>query len=289
MKRESRRTRTDSTQKRTLSSHGAPVRVLRSISARANTVFCGNSKDVTTCGKTGVRAHMGIMLFFKYAELVGVTVARYHRISTEHQTLDRQTTATEEYVATNYPDHEVRTFADADTGTNTDRDEYQQLMTAVEHGEIDIVVVKEMSRIARSVRDLMRTVDRFRENGVALDFIDDPIEVRPDDDDPTQDLMLQILAAVAEFEAKITQQRVRDGIAARKESDEYHHGPAPLGFAKDDGKLIETPEYDQVCAILEMVANDEMSQREAAGRLDCGRKTVRRAINENGELYGLTE
>lgn len=218
---------------------------------------------------------------------MGVTVARYHRVSTEHQTLNRQSTATSSYVEENFPESEVRTFADADTGTNTDREDYQRLMHAIESGEINVVVVKDMSRIARSVRDLMRTVDRVRESGVALHFIDDPIEVRPGDDDPTQDLMLTILAAVAEFEAKITRQRVREGIAARQESDEYHHGPAPLGFEKQDGQLIESTEYDKVCSILDMVKADEMSQREASGRLDCGRKTIRRAINENPELYGL--
>lgn len=218
---------------------------------------------------------------------MGMTVAKYHRVSTEKQTLKRQTNATEKYVDEHFPDHEVEPYADADTGTNTDRDDYQRLMDDIESGEIDVVVVKDMSRIARSVRDLMRTIDRVRENGVALHFIDDPIEVRPGDDDPTQDLMIQILAAVSEFEAKITQQRVREGIAARQESDDYHHGPAPLGFEKDDGQLIETPQYDQVCAVLDMVRMDEMSQREAANRLDCGRKTIRRAIEEKPELYGL--
>lgn len=216
-----------------------------------------------------------------------MTVAKYHRVSTEHQSLARQTSATEKYVDDHFPDAEVRTFADADTGTDTDRTDYQELLAAVEAGEIDTVVVKDMSRIARSVRDLMRTVDRLRDNGVALHFIDDPIDVRPEDDDPTQDLMLQVLAAVAEFEAKITQRRVREGIAARQESDEYHHGPAPLGFEKDDGHLVESTEYDRVCAVLDMVDGDELSQREAAKRLDCGRKTVRRAIAENPELYGL--
>lgn len=239
------------------------------------------------CGQTDVSAQVGINLFFKYDKGMGVTVAKYHRVSTEHQTLDRQTTATEKYVQQHFPNKEVETFADADTGTDTDREDYQRLMRQIESGEIDVVVVKDMSRVARSVRDLMRTVDRVRENGVALHFIDDPIEVRPNDDDPTQDLMLQILAAVAEFEAKITQQRVREGIAARQESDEYHHGPAPLGFTKDDGRLIETPEYDNVCTVLDMVQSGEISQREASQRLDCGRKTIRRAINENPELYGL--
>lgn len=216
-----------------------------------------------------------------------MTVARYHRVSTDHQTLDRQTTATEDYVADHFDDHSVRSYADADTGTDTDRSDYQRLMSDVEAGDVDVVVVKDMSRVARSVRDLMRTVDRLRDAGCELHFIDDPIQVTPYDDDPTQDLMLQVLAAVAEFEARITQQRVREGIAARMESDEYHHGPAPLGFEKDGGRLIEATDYDRVCAVLEMIEADEISKRKAAGRLDTSRRTINRALDERPELYGL--
>lgn len=216
-----------------------------------------------------------------------MTVVRYHRVSTEHQELRRQTTATEKYVDENFPDAPTKTLADADTGTDTDRESYQQLMDNVDSGQVDVVVVKDMSRIARSVRDLMRTVDRLRENGVELHFIDDPVTVKPNDDDPTNELMLQVLGAVAEFEAAITQQRVRDGIAARQESEEYHHGPAPLGFEKDDGQLLETSEYDRVCAVLDMVDAGELSQRKGAQRLDTSRKTIVRCTEDRPELYGL--
>lgn len=214
-------------------------------------------------------------------------VAKYHRVSTEHQSLQRQTTATAEYVDEHFPGADVEPYADADTGTDTDRSDYQRLMTDAEAGEIDAVVLKDMSRIARSTRDLLRTVDRFREAGVAVHFIDDPIEVRPDDDDPTQELILNILASVAEFEAQITQQRVREGIAARMENDDYHHGPAPLGFAKDDGELIEAQNYDRVCAVLDMVEAGELSKRKAAKRLATSRRTINRAL-ERQELYGLS-
>jgi hypothetical protein len=30
------------------------------------------------------------------------------------------------------------------------------------------------------------------------------------------------------------------------ETDEYRHGPALLGFEKDDGRLIEAANYDRV-------------------------------------------
>lgn len=100
-------------------------------------------------------------------------VARYHRVSTERQNLERQASATQRYIADEFPEAEVRAIADADTGTNTDREGYERLMTAAERGNLDAVVVKDMSRIARSVRDLIRTVDRLREAGDGLHFVED--------------------------------------------------------------------------------------------------------------------
>lgn len=215
------------------------------------------------------------------------TVIRYHRVSTHNQNLERQTSATEEYVADEFTDAEhVRPLADADTGTNTDRDDYQRMMDEVKSGGVRAVVIKDMTRIARSMRDLMRTIDVMRENGTELHFVDDPIEVRPNDNDPTQDLVIQILGAIGEFEAKITRQRIREGIAARQESEDYHHGPAPLGFEKEDGMLKEAPGYDRVCAVLDMVEADELSKRKAAKRLSCARATINRGL-DRPELYGL--
>jgi len=217
---------------------------------------------------------------------VHLTVVRYHRVSTENQNLARQATTTEAYVAETFPDADVKTLADADTGTDIDRDGNERPMDAIQDAKVDAVVVKDMSRIARSVRDLIHMVDRLREAGMELHCIDDPLEVRPIDADPTQGLMLQILAAVAEFEAKITQQRVREGIAARQDSEDYHHGPAPLGFNKSDGALIQAPEYDRVCAVLDMVDAGELSKRKAAKRLDTSRPTINRSLYR-AELYGL--
>jgi DNA invertase Pin-like site-specific DNA recombinase len=72
-----------------------------------------------------------------------------------------------------------------------------------------------------------------------------------------------MLGVFAQLEAEMTQQRVKEGIATRQQDKDYHHGPAPLGFQKDD-----------------------LSKRKAAHRLGCSRSTIGRAL-ERGELYGL--
>jgi DNA invertase Pin-like site-specific DNA recombinase len=96
-----------------------------------------------------------------------------------------------------------------------------------------------------------------------------------------------LLGVFAELEAKIKRQNIREGIAARQESDEYRHGPAPIGFEKDSGQLVETEDYHRVCEVLDQVARDELSKRKASQELDTSRRTIQRSVEDRAELYGL--
>lgn len=213
-------------------------------------------------------------------------VARYHRVSTREQNLERQAEATHEYIERHFPDAKVLTYTDASTGTDTEREGYQNLMVVVEDSGVDAVVVKDLSRISRSIRDLDATVERLRDNGVAFHTIDEGLVLEPGEDpDPMQRAMWQLLGVFAELEARMTRQRIKEGIAAK--GDHYHHGPPPLGFEKRDGELYPADNYDQVVTVLEMVAKGNMSQRQAAKELGCGRKTIRRAVDDKSSLYGL--
>jgi DNA invertase Pin-like site-specific DNA recombinase len=220
-----------------------------------------------------------------------MTIATYVRVSTSDQNLDRQLNATHDY-ATNELDVEptdIETYRDKSTGTNVARSGYQSLLKDAADGQFDAVVVHEVSRIARSISDLETTVDRLTNAGVAVHIVSERMVLRPDqsDEDPYQRALFQMLGVFAELDAKIKRQNIRQGIAARQDSDEYRHGPAPIGFEKDDGHLVEAADYHRVCEVLEEVARDEMSQRQAAKELDCTRKTIRTAVRERPELYDL--
>lgn len=78
----------------------------------------------------------------------------------------------------------------------------------------------------------------------------------------------------------------REGIAARQNEENYHHGPAPLGAEKDDGRLIEAENSHDVVAVLDMVQKDDLSKRKAAERLDCASSPIGRSI-DRAELYGI--
>jgi len=213
-------------------------------------------------------------------------VACYVRVSTPDQNLDRQLEATHEYSQQHFGEVPIETYRDKSTGTDTDRSGLRQLLKDVEQGEYDAVVVNSISRISRSIRDLDETVDKIVEqSGTELHIISEGMQMTGEDD-PYQKAMLQLLGVFAELEAEMTRQRVKEGIRTRQQNDDYHHGPAPLGFEKDDGYLIEAGNYDRVRSVLELVIDDELSKRKAARELDTSRKTINRSLDRL-KLYSL--
>lgn len=214
--------------------------------------------------------------------------ATYVRVSTEDQSLERQLTATREYAEGLGADPaSIETYRDKSTGTDTDRSGYRQLMADVDNGMYDAVVVHSVSRISRSIRDLDQIVERIvEENETALHVLSEGFDIRPNDDDPYQRAMLQLLGVFAELEANMAQKRTKEGIRSRMQNEEYHHGPAPLGFEKNDGHLIEAANFDRVRSVLELVDDGELSKRKAAAELDTSRRTINRSLDRL-ELYGL--
>jgi DNA invertase Pin-like site-specific DNA recombinase len=212
----------------------------------------------------------------------------YCRVSTDDQNLDRQIDATHEYATRNYDVDlaDIEVYRDKSTGTDTDRSDYQRLMADAEAGDLDAVVVNSVSRICRSISDLQRTANRLEDAGVELDIISEGLKLRPTESDPYQRALFQLLGVFAELEANMAQQRTKEGIAARQQNDEYHHGPAPLGFDKNDGLLIEGENYHETVSVLDMVEKSELSKRKAADRLGTSRATINRAL-ERAELYDL--
>ncbi|RYJ13583.1 recombinase family protein [Halogeometricum borinquense] len=215
-------------------------------------------------------------------------IACYTRVSTQDQNLDRQIEATQEYARETFDIElsDIEVYRDKSTGTDTNRSAYKQMMSDIEDDGIDAVVVNSISRIARSIRDLDRTAERVGEHGAELHIISENMVLRPEDDDPYQRAMFQLLGVFAELEARMAQQRTKEGIAVRQQNEEYHHGPAPLGFTKDDGRLVEAENYDQVCTVLNMIQKDELSKRKGAMELQTSRATIDRSL-DRGELYGL--
>ncbi|RAW45410.1 resolvase [Halorubrum sp. 48-1-W] len=214
--------------------------------------------------------------------------ACYVRVSTEEQNLERQLQSVQSYAEEklNTELSELQIFRDKSTGTDTSRSGYRDMMETLEGEDIEHVVVHEISRLARSLQDLERTVSRITDNGTAIHFVRDGLSFGDGKEQPMNRLQMQMLGAFAEWQARVKQMNTKEGIAARQDEDDYHHGRPPLGFEKNDGQLIEGENYGQVCAVLDMVVKGDLSKRKAAQELDSSRKTIDRAI-DRGSLYGI--
>jgi DNA invertase Pin-like site-specific DNA recombinase len=211
----------------------------------------------------------------------------YARVSTEEQNLKRQLKKTSERAEREGAEPEdIEMYRDKSTGTNTDRKGFQNLLKDTTEG--DVIIVSSVSRIARSIRDLDITIEQLKQDGAEIQIIDEGLEMKPDEEDPYQNALLQLLGVFSELEAELTKSRVKEGIQARQNSsDEYHHGRSPLGHTSDNGKLYPADNYDRVCEVLKLVTGGDISKRQAAKELDTSRTTISRAIDERADLYGL--
>lgn len=107
--------------------------------------------------------------------------------------------------------------------------------------------------LGRSLQDLERTVSRATDAGAEVHFVRDGLSFADGKEQPMHRLQMQMLGAFAEWQARVKQMNTKEGIPGRQQNEDYHHGPAPLGFEKNDGQLVENDEYHEVIAVLDMV------------------------------------
>ncbi len=121
----------------------------------------------------------------------------------------------------------------AKTGANTDRAGFQRLMTDVEAGIIDAVVVYKIDRLSRSLRDFGQLMDTFERHGVS--FVS--VTQRFDTSSSMGKLTLNILMSFAEFERDVTRERILDKIAGAKRKGKHCGGVPILGYNTIEKKL----------------------------------------------------
>jgi DNA invertase Pin-like site-specific DNA recombinase len=109
--------------------------------------------------------------------------------------------------------------------------ERTQLEAALDYcREGDTLVVTKIDRLARSARDLSEMVDRLEAKSVTLrilNFGGDAVDTRG----ATGRLMLNMFAAMAQFEREMMLERQREGIAKAKAAGKYK-GRKPTARAK---------------------------------------------------------
>lgn len=132
----------------------------------------------------------------------------YVRVSTEEQNPARQ----DELMATLGVE---KVFSEKQSGKDTDRPQFKAMLEFVREG--DTLYVESFSRLSRSTRDLLSTVQLLSDRKVNL--VSDKEKV--DTTSPQGRFMLTIFAALYELERENILERQREGIEIAKRQGKY--------------------------------------------------------------------
>ena len=135
----------------------------------------------------------------------------YARVSSKDQNLDRQIEAAKAYKNID------KIFPDKQSGKDFDRPEYQRMKETVGPG--DEVIIKELDRLGRDKEGIKAEITWFKEHGVTLRILDVPttlIDFQGQDwiADMVNNILIEVLGAIAQQEREKTNRRQREGIDA---------------------------------------------------------------------------
>ncbi|QNM82597.1 recombinase family protein [Sphingomonas sabuli] len=120
------------------------------------------------------------------------------------------------------------------SGGNLNRPALQDLLSDVESGVVDVVVIYKLDRISRTLLDFVRLMDLFESFGVAFVAVTQNFDTA----DSTGRLILNVLLTFAQFEREISSDRLRDKFTAMRQRGLFVGGNPPFGYDLVDKKLV---------------------------------------------------
>lgn len=140
-------------------------------------------------------------------EVINMNIA-YVRVSTVEQNDQRQIDALETHGIDKW-------FMEKVSAKDTKRPQLQAMLEFAREG--DTIYIHDLSRLARSTRDLLDIVDQLQQKNIALFSNKELIDTKT----ATGKLMLTMIGAIAEFERANLLERQREGIAIAKQNGAY--------------------------------------------------------------------
>ena len=170
-----------------------------------------------------------------------IRVAAYARVSTDSveqlESYDSQVRHYTEMIESNPEWQMVGIYADAAiTGTQTaKRDEFNRMINDCMDGEIDLIVVKSISRFARNTLDTLKFVRLLKEKQIAVIFEEENLNTMSMDGE----LLLTILSSVAQQEVQNISEHVKLGLAMKMQRGELvgFHGCLGYDYHPEDKTL----------------------------------------------------
>jgi site-specific DNA recombinase len=188
--------------------------------------------------------------------------ALYLRVSTDNQISDEGSIKSQEQrlrdvvrsrSSVQSPWEVVRVFKDEGKsgGSTEGRDEYQEMLLGVRFHKFDVIVCTEIARISRKLKDFIAFTDLLKEYDTKFIAISQAgIDTTAG---PMGEMMMNLLAVLAEAEREWSRQRTSANLIARLRRGVYNGGGRMYGYIPDkkvDGGLRVHPEQATIVRFL---------------------------------------
>lgn len=204
-------------------------------------------------------------------------VGLYVRCSTDDQNVDGQLLAlhqfcdSQSYAAAPRVEY-IEKGVSARKVKPSNRPVFSKVIAACDAGEYSRIITVRIDRLCRNVRDLCDITEKFREMKVDLVFSQQNIDLSG----AVGQLFMNILGAIAQFEAELIAQRTIEGLELRK-SQGIHIG-RPLATGKFSSEDVMTA-FVEHC--------QGLSLRELEKKYKVSRMTLQRRFKEVAEKLDL--
>ena len=131
------------------------------------------------------------------------------------------------------------------SGKNMERPSLQRLMSDVSEEKINLILVSELSRISRSMRDFLSFWDLLKEHKCGFSSLRENV----DTSNAAGEMVLRTIVNIAQFEREQTSERILANTKARSKRGLTNGGTIPLGYKAipdKPGYLAIDPEWIEV-------------------------------------------
>jgi len=158
----------------------------------------------------------------------------------------------------------------------------QRLLSDIEEGRIDVVVVYKVDRLTRSLADFAKMVEIFDAQHVSFVSITQQFNTTTS----MGRLTLNVLLSFAQFEREVTGERIRDKIAASKKKGMWMGGVPSLGYDVCDRRLVINQDESKLVRHIYKRYLELGSVRLLKHELDQGGIVSKTRVSRNGSRSG---
>lgn len=179
----------------------------------------------------------------------------YARVSTDDQNLDRQIDQLKAAGA-------KKIYCEKMTGTKKERPKLQDMLDNAREG--DTIIVTDLTRISRSMKDLYSLVEDFEKKGLNLKSLKETIDTTT----AQGRLFFGLTALLSQFERDLTSERTKEGLASAR------------ARGKLGGRRSKLNDKDKA-TIKKLYDDKKLTVAEICRMYDISRPTLYKAIKED--------